>query len=127
MASKPTQRSLAKLRAAGMVVNVVEHWQAFARRRIDLFNVIDIVALDIENGRTLGIQTTSGSSVSARVQKIFDTPEAKCWIACGNRLVVHGWAKRGPKGKRKVWTCREVEIVLDGSALVARDSQIPQF
>ena len=117
----PTQRSLKHLRNGGLIAQVVEHWQAFSRRRIDLFSVIDIVALDISNGRTLGIQTTSGASVSARINKIYAEPNARAWLQAGNRLIVHGWAKRGARGKRKLWSVREVEIVLDGEALIAKE------
>lgn len=122
MATSPTQRSLKHLRDAGTIAQVVEHWQAFSRRRIDLFAVIDIVALDVANGRTVGVQTTSGSCVSARVKKIFEEPRAKAWLLCGNRLLIHGWSKRGARGKVKRWTCREVEFVLDGEAMVVLDS-----
>jgi hypothetical protein len=108
------------LRNGGMIANVVEHWNAFARRRIDLFGCIDIVALDIARGRTIGVQTTAGSSVAARVDKILGecAEDARAWLLCGNRLVVHGWAKRGKRGAVKRWTCREVEIVLNGEAMV---------
>jgi len=41
----PTQRTLAELKRRGWTRQVVEHWQSFSRRRIDLFGVIDVVAL----------------------------------------------------------------------------------
>lgn len=115
----PTQRSLKRLRDAGMIAAITEKWNQFARVRQDLFGCLDLIALDVANGRTLGIQTTSGANVAARIEKIYATENARHWLMAGNRLVVHGWSKRGPRGKRKVWTCREVEIVIDGGALVA--------
>ena len=30
------------------------------------------------------------------------------WKKAGNKLLIHGWTKRGDRGKRKVWTLREV-------------------
>lgn len=119
----PTQRTLALLRAAGMVAQVVERWNAFARKRVDLFGVVDVVALDLAHGRTIGVQTTSGTNVAVRIEKIYATEAARHWLLCGNRLVVHGWAKRGARGRRKVFTCREVEIVLDGTAMVAQECE----
>lgn len=123
--TSPTKRSLDLVRGRGMVAQIVEHWNAFARVRQDLFGVIDVVVLDVANGRTIGVQTTSGPNVASRIQKIYDTPTARAWVQAGNRLVVHGWAQRGARGKRKLWTCREVEIVLDGEAMIAREIETP--
>lgn len=111
MASKPTQRSLKELRSRGLLVEVTEHWNAYTKRRHDLFNFADMVAL----GETItAVQTTSGSNVSARIAKITQdeivAPKAKAWLAAGGKILVHGWAKRGGKGQPKVWTLREVTI-----------------
>ena len=38
--TSPTQRTLKYLRDKGYTAQVVEHWNAFAKRRIDLFGVI---------------------------------------------------------------------------------------
>ena len=52
MATSPTQLSLKKLREEGYItIQVVEYWNSFARRRIDLFGFIDILA--IKNGEVL--------------------------------------------------------------------------
>lgn len=101
----PTARSLAHLRAAGKLVNVVERWNPYARRRQDLFGCIDILALDAAPG-VLGIQTTTADNLAARWTKVHTECllAATHWLRAGNRLELHGWAKRGPRGKRKVWT-----------------------
>lgn len=106
----PTQRSLKRLRDAGYTIAITEHWNPFARVRQDLFGFIDLLAIGM-NG-IFAIQTTSGSNVAARIKKITELPAAREWLESGQRIFVHGWAKRGPRGKRKVWTCREVEITL---------------
>ena len=31
------------------------------------------------------------------------------WIKAGGKCEWHGWAKRGPRGRRKVWTLRRVD------------------
>lgn len=102
MATGPTARTLAKLRKDGWTCAVVEKWIPQTKRRLDAFGGIDIIA--IRTGETLGIQCTSQSNVSARVKKLTAEPQMKIWIDAGNRLEVWGWAKRGPAGKRKLWT-----------------------
>lgn len=129
MASIPTQRSLKELRSRGLTVEIVEHWNAHTKRRHDLFNFADIVAL----GDTItAVQTTSGSNVSKRVQKITAVEEeyedkatgekrmranlvrlkAQAWLRAGGKILVHGWALRGKRGERKTYTLREVAITL---------------
>ena len=87
-----------------------------ARRRIDLFGFIDIVALDGHPG-LLGIQATTTSNAPARVTKILEecTEAALEWLAAGNRVEVWGWAKRGLKDKRKLWTLKRYSVeIVDG-------------
>lgn len=107
--TSPTQRSLKYLRELGFTATVTEHYNRFARRRIDLFGFLDIACLDGEPG-VLGVQTTTGDHVAERVAKILALPVAELWLARGNRIHVHGWAKRGARGTRKVWTLREMRI-----------------
>lgn len=106
----PTQRTKAKLKAEGWpFVAVTERWNAFAKCRQDLFSFVDILAL--RQNELLAVQTTSGSNVSARLEKIRNAPAAAVWLSVPNhRLVVHGWRKVGARGKRKLWECREVEV-----------------
>lgn len=100
------------LRSDGYTAEVVEYWNSFAKIRKDLFGVIDIVA--VRPGETLGVQTTSYSNISARVNKILAEPKALDWLQAGNRLIVHGWKGKIPPGKkRKVWTCTTEEITED--------------
>lgn len=98
----PTQRTLAWLRREGWTCQVVERWNAFARRRIDLFGGIDIVA--VKGVITLGVQCTTQANAAARVTKLKQVPAIEAWLAAGNRLEVWGWAKRGARGQRKVWS-----------------------
>lgn len=107
MKASPTSRSLAYCREQGWPVEVVERWIPQARRRKDLFGFIDLVAITPDG--ILGIQATSGSNVSARVEKAKDQPHYGAWLAFA-RAEVWGWAKQGPRGKRKVWTLRRVAL-----------------
>jgi hypothetical protein len=101
----PTARTLAWLRKTGALAQVVERYNPHAKRRVDLFGFIDVVALDGGPG-TLGVQTTSAGNVAHRMDKLRTTCAGAMdrWLAAGNRLTIHGWAKRGPRGARKVWT-----------------------
>lgn len=106
----PTQRSLKHLRDNGYTAAIVERWNAYAKVRQDLFGFIDILAVKDED-MTLAIQTTTMDHMQERVQKVLAEPRAKVWCSSiFRKIIVHGWAKRGPRGKRKEWTLREIEI-----------------
>ncbi len=106
----PTQRSLQKLRADGYIAASVEKWIAQIKQRKDVWGFGDLLACRVgEIGCTL-IQTTTKSNMQARVQKIVGIAEAGIFLAAGNRIVVHGWSKKGAKGKRKVWVCDELSV-----------------
>lgn len=111
--TSPTQRSLAALRERGMLAEVVERWNPYTRKRKDLFGFVDIVAVLASTGDPFFVQTTSGANLAARRDKIIglaaEFPAVAALIRTG-RVVLHGWSKRGPRGKRKTWTLRE-EIV----------------
>lgn len=115
----PTQRTREWLKKRGVISQIVERWSSFAKLRQDLFGFCDIVALE---SRIVAIQVTSGENVSARVNKIFDEPRARAWLAAGGLIEVHGWRKTGPRGKRKSWSLRRVAIECDGmGVMVSRE------
>lgn len=87
----PTQRTLARLRELGYLAAVVEKWNPHARIRQDLFGFVDILA--IREGEVLAVQATSGSNVSARVNKITGSVSLTVIRAAGWRVEVHGWSK----------------------------------
>jgi hypothetical protein len=102
--SSPTQRSLAAIRERGYQPWVVEYWNSFSRKRVDLFGIFDIIA--VGNGETLAVQTTSGSNVSARIRKIRDSEYIAACREAGWRVEVHGWAKNASNR----WKLRVVDI-----------------
>jgi len=124
MASKPTQRSLERLTREGWTVCIVEKFLP-ARgsmkfpRRIDAFNFGDLLAcrtvIDLDTNKVVGeialIQTTgspsSGGWFAQHKAKILAVPEFQKWKEAGGIVLLHGWGKKGPRGKRKVWTLRE--------------------
>lgn len=113
--STPTSRTLQLLKKEGKIAEVSEKWNAFTNQRKDLFGFIDIVALDATNKGTWGIQCTSTSNVNARINKIQNEckDNAIAWLKAGNHIEVIGWSKKGPKGKRKLWTPTRKTITLE--------------
>jgi hypothetical protein len=107
MPSIPTQRTLAKLRADGYTCAIVEKWNKWAKVRQDMGGFADIVAWKPGAG-VLAIQTTSGSNVAARIQKIKESTAACAWLLSPAWLEVWGWRKAGERGKRKTWQLRRV-------------------
>lgn len=101
--SSPTARSLEHLRKAGYKADVVERWIPGANIRRDLFGFIDILA--IRDAEVLGVQSTSGDNVAARVSKIADHDNVGAVRKAGIRIVVHGWRKNAA-GR---WVLREVD------------------
>ena len=74
------------------LVQIVEHWNAFARVRQDLFGIGDILGISI-TGATHLLQVTSYSNMGARIKKIEghdSTPHLRDadWV-----LLVEGWKK----------------------------------
>lgn len=111
-------RSLKELRSRGAVgekvyVAKVEHFNTFSKRRIDLFNIFDLLWLststDDADWQIVGVQVVN-THLPEHIEKIKASPEAHIWIACGGGIVIHEWKKVGPRGKRKVWTLTEHEI-----------------
>jgi len=119
----PTQRTLALLKKQGLPAAVVEKWVAYHKKpgqpgppgvRIDLFGIIDIIALDYDRG-VVGIQTCSGSGYSAHYQKItVDNREnTEKWLNTpGTALEIWAWRKlkKVKGGKATKWEPRIVEI-----------------
>lgn len=102
--TSPTQRSLALLREKYPLVQVVEKWNPHARIRQDLYGIIDILC--VGDRETVAVQTTSGSSVSARIKKMMDSPALPHLREAGWRIIIHGWTKNS-KGK---YVLREVDL-----------------
>jgi hypothetical protein len=97
-----------------MIAEVVEKVIPKSYIKRDLFNFIDLIAVDGENGSgCIGVQTTSSSNVWARVYKATANSELVIWLKAGNRFVVHGWSQRTPKAaKRGIHVLHLVEVRL---------------
>lgn len=98
----PTQLTLRKLRSEGYTAQVVEHWNRFGRCRVDLYGVIDVLA--VGNGETVAVQCTSRSHVSERVKKIAECSALPNMRSAKWRILVWGWYKKADR-----WQVREVD------------------
>jgi hypothetical protein len=102
----PTARSLEECRRRGWIAQSVERPPTrYNPRRIDLFGVIDLVAITPDG--ILGIQATSGSNHSSRVNKALQEPRLVKWLGAGARFEVWSWQKRG-----RYWELRDEEAII---------------
>lgn len=106
MSVSPTQRTLALLREEGWpLVQVVEHWVPRARRRRDLYGLLDVLAVHPERG-LLGVQVTTATNVAHRAAKIAEAAATPVLREAGVALEIHGWRK-GANGR---WQVRRVDV-----------------
>ena len=99
-------RSKQYLEKRGCIVDKTEHWNAFAKKRNDLFGVFDLLVLGTYELKGItGVQVTSKSNMAARIKKITDSEKANRWLECGGKITVHGWYKE--KGR---WQVKEVSL-----------------
>lgn len=96
---------MAYLRSKGASAAIVEHWNSFANIKQDLFSWIDVLA--ILDGKFVGVQTTTQAHAAERIDKARGKVALQDWLKAGGILVVHCWAKRGGRDKRKLWTLKE--------------------
>lgn len=98
-----TTRSTVFLREQGYIVATVEHYNAFTKRKHDLFGCIDLLA--IGNGETVAVQVTSKPHLSERRHKIEEAEAYPEMLRSGWKVVLHGWFKEGNR-----WQLKEVEL-----------------
>lgn len=96
----PTELSLKLFRSQGYLAEVVERWLPRANVRKDLFNVIDLIAID---GKCIaGVQVTTLSSYRSHVAKLKEyDANLKLWLSSGGQFIMHCWGTRSVN-KRKV-------------------------
>jgi len=106
----PTARSLELLREMGYQAQVVEYYNCFSKKRVDLYGCIDIIAAHPELG-ILGVQATTGDHHAERWKKAITCP-IRAWLAGGGHVQVWSWRKGGKQGKRKLWCVRVQQVTL---------------
>lgn len=93
MTMSPTQLTIRHLRAEGWpLIEIVEHWNPFARIRQDLFGFVDVLA--VRPDETLAVQTTTSNHAPDRARKIREHQNIAAVRAAGWQVRVHGWEKK---------------------------------
>lgn len=110
----PTQRTLRQLRQEGRICGIVERFNRFGGKfgvRIDLFNFIDLIALDPQRG-IIAVQCCASSSHAAHRKKILENEFAPEWIKAGGKIELWSWSLRKLKrgGKAMRWMPKKEEI-----------------
>lgn len=109
---KTTARSLQYLRNQGVTVEKTETWNPHSFTRHDLFGLFDLVYLLPGKPGITGVQCVSGKGDVARhLKKMRENPVLNLWFACSNRAALHSWARRGARGKRKLWNLKVIEVI----------------
>lgn len=124
MATLSLQRSREELKRQGYATWIVEKpFNPYTKRREDLFNLFDVVAIRSDLVGVSGVQAC-GEDIQAHICKILgnigsgDEPEIppnphlRVWLEARNRAFLWAWRKRGERGKRKTWDLKEYEFVL---------------
>lgn len=119
MADTPTQRTLRELRNRGLMCAIAEKFNPHVGPhgiRQDLFGIIDVVALDTQAGKIVGVQST-GQAFAQHEQKLLveKREESMAWLQAGGVLVLMGWRKLKVKrgGKAMRWEPRVRVFTLD--------------
>ena len=94
--SSLNQRTIALYEQQGYKCEVVESYNAFTKRKKDLFGIFDVLA--VGNQETIGIQMTSKSKMPARVKKIDESEFLPEILRSGWRVAIIGWFKK-PNGR----------------------------
>ncbi len=103
------------LRKTGLRVAIVEHFNSWVKIRQDLWGFADLIAFDPIGAEVWLVQVTTTAHMAERIDKISKNAMAMDWLASHNRCIyVHGWAKRGERGKRKLWTLKTTKLTIDG-------------
>lgn len=102
-------RSLNLLRNDGYTAQVVERYNVYAKRKVDLFGVIDIVAISPHQNGVLGVQVTSKGNIYHRAKKVRQNRNMAVWLAAGNMFEIHGWYKEKNRWKVKRIPITEVD------------------
>jgi len=106
-----TARTLKYYRDLGYYCWIVERYNYFTKKRTDLFNIIDIIAI---GQNTIGIQSC-GQAFSEHDHKIRESMYLEPWLKAGNKLILMGWrrVKKTRGGKAMIWMPRIKEYKLD--------------
>ena len=111
MPTKPMQWSLAKLRSEGWTCHIVEKFNRFSMRRIDVFGFGDVLAM--RPGEIALVQTTSASNMAAHEKKIKALPEYRQWYEAGGIVILHGWRNKNSVREKRTHFKKADDVAVD--------------
>jgi hypothetical protein len=109
----PVQRTLRELRNRGMIADITErfvHQAGPFGKKFDLFGFLDLIYLDNQRKKIVGVQVTGQHGHADHKKKILGecNENATEWLRCGGVIELWSWRKlklfRGSKAVR--WTAR---------------------
>ena len=108
----PTQRTDRYYEQFGYMVGNVERYVHQAKRKFDLFGIIDRIA--ISEWDILGIQVCK-ADFADHDKKILASENSPKWLHAGRRLILIGWTKQKVKrgGKAMIYKPRIKEYTLE--------------
>ncbi len=113
----PMQRTLTEIKKNGLKYWKVETWQPWVKRRVDLFNIIDVLVLD---AGIIGVQVC-GNDFAAHKHKILEQEKENtfAWLSAGGLLEVWGWRKlQKVRGKKATyWSPRIADVLIHNEEL----------
>ena len=115
--TSPMQRTLKYYADRDIMTWKTEYYNYFAKKRVDLLHIIDLLAFD---GKIIGVQVF-GSDVGSHKKKIMEKHwhNTFTWLDNGGSLVCHGWRKLKKKRGKKAtfWKPRIINVTLSGGEL----------
>lgn len=110
MATSSNQRSSNECRKRGWIPSIVEKFVVQIHHRFDCWGILDLVALSKDFNGIIGIQATDHHRYEEHLTMLKRHPHAKLFVEQGNTLLLWSWAKRGARGKRKMWELKEHDL-----------------
>jgi hypothetical protein len=118
------QRTTKILRGQGLKYWKVEYHNTWAKKKVDLFHIIDLLVLD---GGFLGIQVC-GKDWQEHVKKITHEYRDNTieWLNSGGRIELWGWRKIKKKrgGKVMIWMPRIADVLLVNGGVCLEEREV---
>jgi len=108
----PMTKTYEYYKELGYICGNVEKYVPKAKKKFDLFGIIDVVAIsDVD---TIGVQVCK-ADFAAHDKKILASENSPKWLQAGRRLVLIGWTKQKVKrgGKAMIYKSRIKEYTLE--------------
>jgi len=106
------------MEARGLHVKPVEHFDAYSRRRVDLYGVFDLLGLSWGPGGLVGVQVTPAGRLSDHVRLLGASEDLRRWLSTGARAEV--WSLRLVRTR---WYARVFEVKLLKSTVIFEETE----